>query len=364
MTKKFCFILPHFHLEYSGGAETQCYFLAQELLQRGWEVHYIRESKETNSRIMDGIRVHAIPVRKHHYKWKNYTALKRLMQQIKADVWYTRANISYLFPLYLIAKTTGGKVAWAFSRDSQFSYENKKQQGKPLLNAFSHANQWVFFRTLTKIDHVFVQTLYQQTALKEKFGLTGTLIYNAHPLPHAEAQAPIREQAICWIGRFVSFKQPAFFIALAEKLQAQGITCYMAGGMASDLENSVQQQSKTLPNLVFLGKIPLHEVHDLLGKVKILVNTSLYEGFSNTFIEAWMRGVPTCSLGVDPDQLIKKQKLGYVEEDIGVLAEKVKYLLNDADKWQKISHHCRYFAEKKFNIVQAVDLLESAIFSS
>ena len=43
-------------------------------------------------------------------------------------------------------------------------------------------------------------------------------------------------------------------------------------------------------------------------KSKILINTSSFEGFPNTFVQAWANGVPVISLKVDPDNIIKKKK--------------------------------------------------------
>lgn len=361
---KICFVLPHFHLEYTGGAETQCYYLAQELVSRNWEVHYIRESGNKKTEVMDGIIIHPIPKRKSYLKWMNFLAIRRQMHLIKADYWYTRANISYLFWLNLFARSAGGKVIWAFSRDSQLTAGGElERHGSPIIQAFHKINEYLFFRTLPRIDLILAQTQHQKNLLKKNLGLTGQQIYNAHPVPQVDTQTT-RQNKVLWIGRMQDFKHPERFVALAESMKGLGIEFGMIGGLGKDpLSRQIQEAANKNPEITLYGKVSPEEVHQKLNEAKFLVNTSDYEGFSNTFIEAWQRGVPVISLHVDPDQMIEEKNLGIVSADTAEIQEWISGMLEDSDQWQKISAHCKAFAKANFEIGAAVDTLETVLKS-
>ena len=74
-------------------------------------------------------------------------------------------------------------------------------------------------------------------------------------------------------------------------------------------ESVVQQ----LPaNVRLLEKIPFSESDKLFEGALVLLNTSEFEGFPNTFLQAGKYGVPVLSLSVDPDEFITQTGCGLV----------------------------------------------------
>jgi hypothetical protein len=71
--------------------------------------------------------------------------------------------------------------------------------------------------------------------------------------------------------------------------------------------HSLLSQIRRMENLDLLGEVPLEEVNAQLAAGHLFVNTSKTEGFPNTFIQAWMRRVPTLSLDVDPDGILRSR---------------------------------------------------------
>ncbi len=362
MKRKFCFVLPNIHGEFSGGAETQCFFLAKELLARGWEVHYIRESDAGDLMEVEGIVVHAIPRRRKLFKWRNWFHLRRTMREIKADIWYVRANISYVPLVVWHARTMNGKTIWAFSRDSQFYYTKRNIKGRTLHNVVMQVDQYIFFKALKYVDKILLQTENQRQLLSKKLKLPGHVIHNAHPIPKKSANS--KDTIVVWIGRLQKFKHPERFLEIVRHLQNTPISFCLVGDTANKgMRDEISRQSRSLHNFRWLGTVSLEELHGLLDISKVLVNTSDYEGFSNTFIEAWMRGVPVVSLFVDPDNFIVNSQIGFVTSNTANAARKIEELVNNPEMFQRISSNCVKFARENFNIGDAVDKLVQCAFN-
>jgi glycosyltransferase involved in cell wall biosynthesis len=71
-----------------------------------------------------------------------------------------------------------------------------------------------------------------------------------------------------------------------------------------------------LPNVKFAGFLERDQVLSFFSKAKYLLNTSHYEGFSNTFLEAMSVATPIItSEKVNPDNIISSHNLGIVFKD-------------------------------------------------
>lgn len=363
--KTFCFILPAFSgkpEDPKGGSEIQVFLLAQELLKRGWEVHYIRENftDESQEETVNGIVLHSLPPRHTKLKWLNKRHLLKLMKSIQADVWYCRATVSYVYPVWKNAQKTGGHVVWACSSDRHLSKnpvpELKKES--PLRLLAGSVDNFLFRKALKRIDLILLQSLGQKEILQKNWRLQGEVIYNSFPLPSIVDKK--RSPLILWIGRLKHIKHPEKFWELVQRFEDKPCHFKMIGREAGNLRftQELTQMEKSYSRFSYLGEVERDKVFSLLKQAKILVNTSDYEGFPNTFIEAWLHGVPVISLNVDPDGLIQKNKLGSVSHTMEKMARDVERLMENQKVWEETSRRCLEFARKNFNIKDKVDQLE------
>jgi glycosyltransferase involved in cell wall biosynthesis len=115
-------------------------------------------------------------------------------------------------------------------------------------------------------------------------------------------------------------------------------------GRTTDRYESLVRMAKE-NNIEVMGELPNDKVNNLLSQSHILVNTSQSEGFSNTFIQAWMRKVPVVSLQVDPDHIIEREGIGFCcTGNFEKLAGNTKRLIKDHELREQMGRKAREYA--------------------
>lgn len=298
-----------------GGAQFQAQCIVEGLKQNGnFSIYYLARAvnpdyKPTGYEIIKiadptGIRKLGFSI--------DTPRLLGLLKRIKPDVVYQRGLKAYTGVIAYYGKKTGCKTIFHIAHDD--NVQPVRLQGRSRLQLFQLLDKCMGEYGLRNVDKVIAQSQFQADALLRNYGRSATaVIPNFHPVPEEPIVKVDSEVRVLWVANFKSDKRPEIFVQLArDLLHRKDIRFVMIGRPGDDDRYALlHSEIKQLPNLTYLGEQPIEEVNRQLLQGHIFVNTSRAEGFPNTFIQAWMRQVPTISLDVDPDGVLSKANLGY-----------------------------------------------------
>lgn len=120
------------------------------------------------------------------------------------------------------------------------------------------------------------------------------------------------------------------------------------------LADDVLKATKRFPQIEWLGRRPMSEVHDLMGEAKFLVFPSKwYETFGRVAIEAFAKGTPVIAANIGAiAEIVAPGKTGLhfepgVPED---LANKVKWVLENPEQMAQMRKEARLEFEAKYTL--------------
>jgi len=364
---RLCVVSP---LLRGGGAEFQVALLVAALHRTGrFEIFYlahqvtgtgqppdctvVRISK--NERVPRfGYLMHAVP-------------LHRLLRQLAPDVIYQRVGCGYTGICAWYARNNAAGMIWHVAHDTDVSPQSL-DGGRNLVRRFLEKRSVEF--GIRHAGSIVVQTDDQARLLQEHYGRAADrVVPNFHPAP-TEIADKSGVLTVVWIANLKPWKRPEVFVRLAQALQnVAGVRFLMIGDAPTDARNArwlhpLQEQMRGLSNLTFLGRCTQEEVNACLARAHVLVNTSVHEGFPNTFIQAWMREAVVVSLGVNPDRVLTEHRVGFCAADEPALQATVHRLLTDAALRGDVARRGREYAQARHslgNIESLVSLIDSAV---
>jgi glycosyltransferase involved in cell wall biosynthesis len=215
---------------------------------------------------------------------------------------------------------------------------------------------------LRRADAIVVQTNDQARLLREHYGLSAScVVRNFHPAP---LRSPANNRGgalhrITWVANFKPVKNPELFVDLAAAFVDRTDVEFVMVGRPGDPARyrRLHERMRELPNLKYLGELSLEKVDELLEESDICVNTSRAEGFPNTFVQAWLRGVPVVSCFVDPDRCLSEGGGGVVTHGTAGLKTAISQLLDEPERLRALRDSARTYALANHTPSQAHRLL-------
>jgi glycosyltransferase involved in cell wall biosynthesis len=262
-----------------------------------------------------------------------------VLNEVRPDVIYQRMKQGYTAVCAHYAQRTGIPLVFHAASDPDADgrwFRKQLSPNVPLDLLEVAAGNW----GLRRAAHIVVQTERQGTLLQRSFGRQASaLIPNSQPLPGELPQKLDEGLRVLWVSNIKEVKRPNLFLDLAEQFRHRDdIEFWMVGRPGSHRSiRSTMSAIRCSRRIRYFGELPMERVNELMAQADVFVNTSSFEGFPNTFIQAWGRGAVVTSLAVDVDGGLEARGIGFCTGSMPRLTEVISRLADSPDLRRLIS---------------------------
>lgn len=316
-----------------GGIAVQLYFWAQTFVRHGWNVVTFTYKKPF---VEEGITF------KHVKRYERFQIIHEWISIFwefllaRPQIVISRGAGRIAYPLAILSRWFGVKYVFFAASDVNF------EPGKELIAGGEH-NRKLWQKAVKKIKYIVVQNAHQQDTLKKNYQKDSMTLFNLWGEAKVTKMHDFHTDVV-WVANLRRLKRAEWMVNAAKALPQYDFT--IVGGRTGqepEYYDEIKKMSSGIGNLHFLGKKSFAETNAIVSKSRLLCCTSTFEGFPNTFLQAWAFGIPVVST-VDPSNVIITNNLGKnvvnCEDFIKVISE----MLEKKDSYIDMSVHVeKYF---------------------
>lgn len=320
-----------------GGIAVQLNLWARTFISHGWEVHSLATGISSNEIVSEGIHYHKIVFRHKIDLLLEWWYINRLLKKVMPELIISRGASRTLYSLTTLGERLGIKNIFFGASDVNF-VPGKSTVRNPL-------NHFLYERALKNTTLTIVsQNDYQAKTLKQYFGRDSLILPNIWQQDKSETQRlDEKKYDVIWVSNFRRLKRAEWAIYAAQKLPQFRFAIIGAPNDASYYAD-IETLASEVHNVDFLGKQSFDKTSELIASSRVLICTSEYEGFPNTFLQAWGAGIPVIST-VDPNNILNCNSVGIKINSQDDLCRKILSLLTDNQLYQQMTHNVtNYFS--------------------
>lgn len=306
------------------GIAVQLYFWAQTFARHGWNVTTFTHR---NSFVEEGITF------KHVKRYKRFQIIHEWIS-IFWEFLLTRPRMvisrgagRIVYPLAILSRWFGVKFVFFGASDVNF------EPGKELIAGGEH-NRKLWQKAVKNIKYIVVQNAHQRETLKKNYQKDSMTLFNLW------GEAKVTEMHdfhtdVVWVANLRRLKRAEWMVNAAKALPQFDFTIVGgATGQEPEYYDEIERLASGIDNLHFLGKKSFAETNAIVSQSRLLCCTSTFEGFPNTFLQAWAKNIPVVS-SVNPSDVITNNNLGVVVETEDAFQVALQSLLLNAGEYEK-----------------------------
>ena len=317
--KSICFLSPYIipllcnTVKNTGGAERQFALFGKYLHKQGWGVSYIVDENYMYMVDIAPFWCKLFPINISYMGGSKWNFIPGVISLIKAmlcsnaDVFVVKTQAFLLLPMSFVCPFFGKKLVFWMQLDRDCRKSRKE---------IPWVLSWMQNLGMKFVNLFIAQSQNQADALYDNFNYHATVVPSIASFINTEVNQSCdnldkKQPVVLWCGNSSRHKRQEVFFELARMMP--DVAFMMAIGKADSLRyDQALMEAKNISNLKFLGSVSPQEMERWFAKAALYVNTSVIEGFPNTFLQAWQNGIPVVSLTVDPDDVLSKKQLGIV----------------------------------------------------
>ncbi|HET9906353.1 MAG TPA: glycosyltransferase family 4 protein, partial [Anaerolineales bacterium] len=266
-----------------------------------------------------------------------------IYSEVDADIYIVPGNSEYSTEVAFYCQQRGKRYVFLAGSDIDYSPEYKLHPEKQDIYGLSY-----FLKTyaIESADAHIVQNEHQASLLQNGYDRTGTVIKNPIDIDRKFPRHAAKG-TLLWVGKSDEvIKRPSLILELARQLPQFKLVMIMPS-VNDEIHSKLLGEANELSNVTLLEYVPFKQIESHFASAYLHVNTSTFEGFPNTFLQAAKYGVPTVSLKVDPGGMLSQHHCGVAcMDDFDTFKQTVQALMSDDQLHESYSRQSLEYVKK------------------
>lgn len=336
-----------------GGAPIQTYTLATELAKDSSFNVYFWVDGEVPEEHVDGVKLFSSP----DLISKGIPILSRFKNEgIKAEFQkrfidsvciYTVADNLGLPEQQKMIHEVGGKTIYRVASDVDV---------KPELR-FSDGND-PYTKAIFSADKIIAQTLSQKEILRQRFRIDADVVRSSF---RESEYNKIEKDCVLWVGHSVAIKRPWVVSELARRFPDEKFVMIIPE-VDANIALAFKDGADKITNLEVIAHVDPDEIQTYFNRAKVVLNTSVYEGYPNTLHQASIGRAPYLSLSWNPDGYLEANGMGVgADNDVEKMAQLLKKYLEDEELRNSTGENAYKNFKNEHDVSVAIEDLKAVI---
>ncbi len=266
-----------------------------------------------------------------------------IYDEIKADIYVVPGNTFFSAEVAYYCIRKRKKYVFLAGSDMDYYPEYKTNPGGSDIYNTPHSLK---LYSIEKAHAHVVQNERQAEMLCEGYGRSSVVIKNPINIRQEFPRNP-DPQMVLWVGKSDErVKRPSVPLELAKRMpEFQFVMIMNQASLHTHMES--YRKANELPNVKIIEQVPFEEIESYFANAYIHLNTSSFEGFPNTYLQAAKYGVPTITMNIDPGSMLSLHNCGLISgEQIDQLEADIRKLMRDDNLYAVLSEKSLRYVRK------------------